>query len=147
MNVNDPGVNATLENGNGPCVDVILENGNDSCVDVILVNRSGTYVDMILMNGNDPSVDGNQTSWIPPHIDFPHYHPSFLGHLGPFFGAYLLPPTPNLSPVCASAPAPDLSRRITRASRHLVLFGVFDMTPLRGQNVPLLAHAPYPRVF
>ena len=130
MNVNSLYVDATLENGNGRYNDVILGNGNGSCVNVVLVNGSGSYVDVILVNGNDPGVDGNRTGWIPPHVNFPHYHPSFLGHLSPFYSAYLLPPTPNLSLVCATAPTPDLSRRITRALRHLILFGVFDMISL-----------------
>ena len=103
MNVNGPGVDATLENRNGSCVDVTLGNGNAPCVDVILVN------------GNDLGVDGNQTDWILPHIDFPHYQPSFLGHLGPFSGAYLSPLTPNLSPVYVATPALHLSRQIARA--------------------------------
>ena len=86
----------------------------------------------------------------PLHIDFPHCHPSFLGylgHLGPFSDAYLLPLIPNLSPVCATPPPPDLSPRIVHAPRCLILFGVFDMTLLRGQTVPLLAYAPYLHVF
>ena len=147
MNVNGPDVDTTLKNGNGSCVDLILGSVNGSCADVILGNENGSCVDVILVNGNDPDMDGSRTGWIPPYIDFPRYHPSFLGHLGPFFGTYLLPLIPNVSPVCATAPPPDLSHRITHAPRCLILFGVFDMTPLRGQTVPLLAHAPYSHVF
>ena len=105
-------------NVNGPSVDATLENGNYS------------YVDVILKNENDLGVDENQTSWIPPYINFLHNHPSFLGHLGPFSSAYLLPQTPNLPLVCATAPAPNLSHRIACAPRRLILFSVFDMTPL-----------------
>ena len=122
-------------NVNGPDIDVTLEKEN------------GSYVDVILVNGNDPDVDGNQTGWIPPHIDLPHYHPSFLSHLGPFSGAYLLPQTLNLSLVYTTASVPDLSCRTARASRRLILFSVFDMTHFQGQTVPFLAHAPYPHVF
>ena len=135
MNVNGPDVNTTLEIENGSCIDVILGSGNGSCVNVILVN------------GNDSGVFGNQIGWIPPYIDFPNYHPSFLGHLGPLSGVYLLSPTLNLSPVYATTPPPDLSCRIARAPRCLILFSVFDMTLFRGHTVPLLAHAPYPHVF
>ena len=135
MNVNGPGVDATLENRNGSCVDVTLGNGN------------APYVDVILVNGNDLGMDGNRTDWIPPHIDFPHYQPPFLGHLGPFFGAYLSPLTPNLSLVYVATLALHLSRQIARTPRHLIMFGVFDMTPFQDQTVPLLAHTPYPYVF
>ena len=117
---------------NGLDVDAILENENDSCVDVILENESGFCVDMILVNGNDPGIDVSRIGWIPPHTDFPYYHPSFLGYLSPSFGTYLLPPIPNLSLVCATTPPPDLFPRIVHAPRRLILFGVFDMTPLRG---------------
>ena len=79
VNVNGPGVNATLENG------------------------SGSYVGVTLEKGNNPGVDRNRTGWIPPYLDFPYYHPPFLSYLSPFSGANLLPPTPNPSPVCVTA--------------------------------------------
>ena len=123
MNVNGPGVDATLENGRG------------------------SYVGVILEKGNDPGVDGNQTGWIPPHLDFPCYHPHFLGYLGPFSSASLLPLTPNPSPIYVTAPTPSLSRQIARALRHLTLFGGFGLTPPQGQTLPLFARAPYPHVF
>ena len=117
-------------------VDAILENENDSCVG------------MILVNGKDLGVDGNWIGWIPPpHIDFPHYHPSFLGYPDPFSGPYLLPPIPNLSPIYATSPPSNLSPRIVHAPRRLILFGVFDMTLLQGQTVPLPAHASGLHVF
>ena len=102
---------------------------------------------MILMNGNDPYVDVSQIGWILPHTDFPHYHPSFLDYLGLFSGTYLLPQIPNLSPVCTTAPPPDLFPRIFHAPRRLISFNVFDITPLRGQTVPPFARAPYLRDF
>ena len=121
-------------NVNGPDVDATLENGSGSCVGVILGKR------------NDSSVDGNQTSWIRPHLDFPCYHPSFLGYLGPFSSANLLPPTPNPSPVYTAAPTLGLSRQIARALRHLTLFSEFGLTPAQGQTFPLFARAHYPHV-
>ena len=97
---------------------------------MILGNESGLCIGVILVNRNDPGVNVNWIGWIPSHIDFPHYHPSFLSYLSPFSSAYLLPPIPNLSLVCVTAPPPDLFPRIFHALRHLILFGVFDMTPL-----------------
>ena len=137
----------TCTNVNGLDVDLILENENGSCVDMILRNESGFCVNVILVNGNDPSVDMSWIGWITPHTDFPHYYPLFLGYLGPFFGAHLLPPIPSLSLVYATAPPYDLFPRIVHALRHLILFSVFDVTPLRGQTVPPFAHVPYLHVF
>jgi len=121
--MNGPGVNATLENG------------------------SSSYIGVILRKGNDPSVNENQTGWIPPHHDFPCYHPSFLGYLSPFSSANLLLPTPNPSPICATAPTPGLSHQIARALRHLTLFGEFGPTPPHGQTLPLFTRASYPHIF
>ena len=95
------------------------------------------------MNANGPDVDENWTDWTLPHIDFPHYQLSFLGHLGPYSGAYLLPPTPNLSPVCVTTPAPHLSHQITRASKHLILFGEFGATSPQGRIVLPFVRDPY----
>ena len=121
---------------NGLDIDAILENENDSCVG------------MILVNGNDPGMDGNWIGWIPPPTSIFHTtHPSFLGYLGPFSGPFLLPPIPNLSPIYATSPPSNLSPRIVHAPRRLILFGVFNMTLLRGQTVPLPAHAPGLHIF
>ena len=95
------------------------------------------------MNANGPDVDENRTDWTPPHIDFPYYQLSFLGHLGPFFGAYLSPPTPNLSLVYVTALAPHLFRQITHAPKHLILFGEFGATPLQGRTILPLVRDPY----
>ena len=123
MNVSSPGVNVTLDNGNDPDID-------------------GT-----LANANGLDVYGNQINWTPPHIDFPHYQLSFLNHPDPFYGVHLLPLTPNLLPVCLITPTPHVSRQITRAPKHLILFGAFGMTPLQGKTVPFLACAPYLHAF
>ena len=131
-NVNDLVVNMTLGN-KSDFVGMILENGSDSCISGILENGL--------------SVKVSQIDWIPFHNGPPHYHPSFLDYLGPFSGAYLLPPISNLSPIYATAPPPSLFPRTVYALWHLISFGVFDMTPLRGQIVPPLARAPYLRVF
>ena len=95
------------------------------------------------MNVISPGIDGNRTNWTPPHIDFPHYMLFFLSHLGPFPGAYLWPPTPNLSPVCVIAQARYLSRQIALAPKHLILFGGFGTTPLQGWTALPLVHDPY----
>ena len=91
---------------NGLVIDVILENESDF-VDVILKSENGSCVNVILGNGsdscvgvifrNDLGVDVSQIDWIPLHNGPLHYHPSFLGYLGPFSSAYLLPQIPNLS--------------------------------------------------
>ena len=122
-------------NANGPSVDVTLKNVSSSCAGVIL------------RKGNDPSIDENQTGWTPPHLNFPHYHRSFLGCLGPFSGTNLLPPTSNLSPVYATTPALGLSRQVARALRHPTLFGKFGPTPPQGRTYLLFTRAPYPYAF
>ena len=111
MNVNDPNVDVTLENGSGSCVDVILR------------------------KGIDPGVDMNRTGWILPYLDFPHYHPSFLDYLSPFSDAYLLPQTSNLSPVYITALALDPFHQIACALRHLTLFDEFDLTPPHSRSL------------
>ena len=89
----------------------------------------------------------SQINWIPLHYSPPHYHLSFLGHLDPFSGAYFLHLIPNLSPVYATAQPPDLFPRTVHAPWCLILFGMFDITPLQGQIVPPLARAPCLHVF
>ena len=130
MNVNGSDVDVILGNKSDFCVAVTFENENGSYVGMILGNVSDFYVGVILVNGNDPGVDVSPIDWIPLHTDFPHYHPSFLGYLGPFFGTYLLPPIPNLSPIYATTLLPNLFPQIVHAPRCLILFDVFDMTPL-----------------
>ena len=98
-------------------------------------------------SGNNLVVDVSQIDWIPLHSGPWYYHLSFLGYLGPFSSAYLLLPIPNLSPVYATAQPPGLFPRIVRAPCHLIPFGVFDMTHLWGQIVPLVARAPCLHVF
>ena len=126
-------------------VNAILQNKNGSCVVVILENESNSYVGGIL--GNGLGVGLSQIGWIPLHNDPLHYHPSFLGYLGPLSGAYLSPPIPNPSLVYVTAPPPGLFPRTVHALWHLISFGVSNMTLLREQIVPPLAHAPYLRVF
>ena len=125
----------------------IRVNANDLGVVATLGSVSGSCVDVILGKGNDPSVDGNQTGWTSPRLDFPHYHPSFLSCLDPFFGGNPLPPTPNPSPVCATAPALGLSHHVVRAPRHPTLFSESSLTSPQGQILILYAHAPYPYAF
>ena len=116
VNVNDSNVDVILGNESDFCIVMTLKNENGSCIDVILGNVSEFCIGVILVNGNDPGMDESRIDLIPLHIDFSHYHPSFLGYLGPFSGAYLLPPIPNLLPVCTTALLPDLFPRIFRAS-------------------------------
>ena len=78
-----------------------------------------------------------------PHITIP----SFVSYLGPFSSAYLLPQIPNLSLFYTTASSLGLFARTVHALRHLISFGKFTMTLLRGQIVPLLACAPCLRVF
>ena len=109
---------------------MILGNKSDFCLAVILENENGSCVDVILVNGNNLDVDVSRINWVPLHTDFSHYRLSFLGYFGLVSGAYLLPPIPNLSQVCATALLPNLFPQIVHALRHLISFGVFDMTPL-----------------
>ena len=144
MNVNGPVVDVILGN-EIDFVDAILENENGSCIGVILENESDSCVGGIL--GNSLGVGVSQIDWIPLHNGPSYYHPSFLGYLGPLSGAYLSPPIPNPSLVYVTAPPPSLFPRTVHALWHLISFGVSNMTLLREQIVPPLAHAPYLRVF
>ena len=112
---------------------MILRNGIESCIGVIL--------------RNDPAVGVSRINWIPLHRGPPHYHLFFLGCLDPFIGAYFLPSIRNLSPICVIAQPPGPFPRTVHSLWHLIPFGVFDMTPLRGQIVPPLARAPCLHVF
>ena len=105
-------------------------NVNDLDIDGTPVNVNYPGIDETPVNVNNPVVDGNQIDWTPPYNNFPHYQISLLDCLGPFFSAYPLLPTPNLSPVCVTAQVPYLSRQIARALKHPILSDGFDTTPL-----------------
>ena len=137
----------TCVNANDSVVDEILRNMSDFHIDVIRSNENGSCVDVILVNRNDLGVDVSQIDWIRLYTDSPHYHPSFLGYLSPFSGIYLSLLIPNLSPVCVTAPPPSLFPRIIHVLRHLISFGLFDVTSLRSQTILLLTRAPCLHVF
>ena len=144
MKVNGPIAGVILWN-ESDFVDAILENENGSCVGVILENESDSCDVRILRNSLDVGV--SYIDWIPHHNSPPHYHPSFLGYVGPFSGAYLLPQTLNFSSIYAIAPPPGLFPRTIHALWHLIPFGMSDMTPLRDQIVPPIACAPCLHIF
>ena len=118
-------------------------NVNSLDVDGSPVNVNGFGADKILMNVNDLDIDENQTDWTLSHNDFPHYQISLLGYLSPFFDAYLLPTTPNLSPVCVTAQVPHPSCHITRAWKHRTLSDEFGTTFLHDRTALPLVHDSY----
>ena len=97
--------------------------------------------------GNGPVVGECRIDWIPLHRGPPRYHLFFVGSLDPFVGTYFLLPIRNLSPIYVTTQSPGPFRRVVHAPWHLILFEMFDITPLRGQIVPPLVYAPCLHVF
>ena len=103
-------------------------NVNSLCIDMTLGNENDLGVDETPVNMNGPDVNKNRIDWTLPHIYFPYYRPPFLGQFGSFSGACRSSPTPNLSLVCITAPAPYLFHHIARALKHLISFSEFGTT-------------------